>query len=209
MEAKKLPSRGVLILSTAAVMGGSLVWLLRRWRRRRSPGRRLLLNLKDYEAEALRTLPRASAEWLSEGAADGITLTSNEAAWHADGLELMPRGAVDVSTTDLQTILLTQSLPWPVICAPVSRQKLAHPAGELASARAAAASGSVYIAPHSMSCTTEQVAAAATEAAAAAGAGPARLWHQLYFLQGGSEATLAFVRRAEAAGYSEKKKEKR
>jgi hypothetical protein len=134
--------RSLLALSTlsvAAAVGSSMAWLILRWRRR--PVTRLL-NVKDYEAEASRKLPRALGEWIAEGAADGITLNSNEAAWSADGFELMPRGAVDVSEIDLRTTCLSHSMPWPVICAPVSH------AGELASARAAAAAGTVFVVSH-------------------------------------------------------------
>jgi isopentenyl diphosphate isomerase/L-lactate dehydrogenase-like FMN-dependent dehydrogenase len=189
-----LHQRGLLALSAlsvAAAVGSSMAWLILRWRRR--PVTRLL-NVKDYEAEASRKLPRALGEWIAEGAADGITLNSNEAAWSADGFELMPRGAVDVSEIDLRTTCLSHSMPWPVICAPVSH------AGELASARAAAATGTVFVASHAMSHTIEEVAAEAAAAAAAAGSGPARLWHQFHFLPT-REGSLAFVRRVEQAGF--------
>ena len=55
----------------------------------------------DYQEAAKERLPVANFEWISEGAADDHTLHANQSAWSAPGLELMPRGAVDVSSINL------------------------------------------------------------------------------------------------------------
>ena len=140
-----------------------------------------LLTLDDYEDASITALPHAHREWIADGAADGITLRANRAAWSMPILDLMPRGAVDVSQLDLSTSLLGGAvrLNWPVLVAPTSYQKLAHPQGELASAAAAAASGTHFVASHAMSYTSEAVADASRAAATVSGAG---LWQQLYFL---------------------------
>jgi hypothetical protein len=113
--------------------------------------------LADYEEEARRSIPHAHFEWISEGAADEETLRANEGAWCSPGLELMPRGAVDVGTVDLSVELtaIGSTLSWPVLVAPTSYQKLAHPDGEVATATAAARCDTCFVASHAMSCTSE------------------------------------------------------
>jgi len=113
--------------------------------------------LADYEAEARRSIPHSHFEWISEGAADEETLRANEGAWCSPGLELMPRGAVDVGTVDLSVELtaIGSTLSWPVLVAPTSYQKLAHPDGEVATATAAARCDTCFVASHAMSCTSE------------------------------------------------------
>ena len=80
----------------------------------------------------------------------------------------------------------------PVLFAPVGVQTLAHPEGELASARAAADLKLTYI--HSTQ------AAYSMEEVAAANGGGSR-WYQLYWPTD-DELTVSFLRRARAAGYT-------
>ena len=93
---------------------------------------------------------------------------------------------------DLSTSVLGTRMPAPVLFAPVGVQKLAHPDGELASARAAADMKLTYI--HST-----QAAYSIEEVAAANGEGSR--WYQLYWPTD-DELTVSFLRRARAAGYS-------
>jgi isopentenyl diphosphate isomerase/L-lactate dehydrogenase-like FMN-dependent dehydrogenase len=79
-----------------------------------------------------------------------------------------------------------------VLLAPVGVQAIVHPDGELASARAAAATGVPYIHSTAASHSIE-------EAAEANGDGPR--WFQLYW-PSDPELTKSFLSRAEAAGYS-------
>jgi len=113
----------------------------------------------------------------------------------------MPRGAVDVSCIETNTQILGGKLrlSWPVLVAPTSYQKLAHIAGELDSARAAAAMDTVFVASMAMSYTSEDVACAVDAVAGAAG--PALRWQQLYFLND-KVKMMNFVRRVEEHGYS-------
>ncbi len=77
---------------------------------------------------------------------------------------------VDVSAIDTTCTLLGRRLATPVLLAPMAAQRLLHPDGELASARAAGAAGTVY-------CLSTRATADIAEVAAAA-SGP--LWFQLY-----------------------------
>jgi 4-hydroxymandelate oxidase len=52
---------------------------------------------------------------------------------------------VDVSQRDLSTQILGQSLQLPILIAPMAFQCLAHPEGEIATAKAAAKLGSVMV----------------------------------------------------------------
>lgn len=79
----------------------------------------------------------------------------------------------------------------PMLIAPTAFHRLAHPDGEAATARAAAAAGTIMTLSTLSNCSIEEVAAAA--------AGP--LWFQLYVYRD-REATRELVGRAEAAGYS-------
>ena len=79
----------------------------------------------------------------------------------------------------------------PVIVAPTAFHKLAHPDGEVATARAAGAAGTLMILSTLSTTSIEDVMAAAT--------GP--VWFQLYVYKDRG-ATKALVERAEAAGCS-------
>ena len=55
---------------------------------------------------------------------------------------IVPRMLRDVAERELATTVLGTELPAPVLLAPIGVQTIVHPEGELATARAAAASGS-------------------------------------------------------------------
>jgi len=144
----------------------------------------------DLEREAMSRLDPVHADFFAGAAGDESTLRANLAAF--ERVRLRPRVLRDVSKRDLTTHLLGHRLSMPVLVSPTAFHRLAHPDGELATARAVAQAGTVLVV--SMAATTglEQIAAAA---------GPqADLWMQLY-LQPDHEVTVGLVRRAEAAGY--------
>jgi isopentenyl diphosphate isomerase/L-lactate dehydrogenase-like FMN-dependent dehydrogenase len=129
-----------------------------------------------------------SYEYVAGGSAQDVTLAANLAAFA--GWSIYPRLLADVSAGHLGLTLAGQPLSNPVLLAPVAFQKLAHPLGELETARAAQAVQSCLVTSTLSSCTLEDVARAA---------GPGH-WFQLYF-QPTREATLDLLARAEAAGY--------
>jgi 4-hydroxymandelate oxidase len=124
--------------------------------------------LRALEQAARERLDPAVYDYYAGGAGDEQTLADNVAAWRR--VWLRPRALVDVSAADPATELLGHRLALPVLLAPMAAQRLLHPDGEVASARAAGAAGTVF-------CLSTRATADVAEVAAAAG-GP--LWFQLY-----------------------------
>jgi hypothetical protein len=90
------------------------------------------LNLHDYETAARAVLPRMNYDYIARAAGDEVTLRSNRAAF--DRWRTLPR-VLRGGTATLGTTVLGQSVSMPVVVAPTSLNRLAHPVGELASAR--------------------------------------------------------------------------
>ena len=145
------------------------------------------VNLYDFEAEALARLPRPTRDYFCGGANDEITLERNRAAW--DAIPLHYRVLRDVSTRDLSTSVLGIPVSMPILIAPTACHELAHPDGELATARAAGAAGTLMMISTLANYAMEDISREAT--------GP--LWFQLYVYRDRG-VTLELVRRAEAAG---------
>src|SRR5207248_5682204 len=76
----------------------------------------------------------------------------------------------DLAVRDLSTEILGTEMPAPVLLAPVGVQTLLHPAGELASARAAAAVGLPFVTSTASATALEEIAEAN---------GDGRRWFQL------------------------------
>jgi 4-hydroxymandelate oxidase len=146
------------------------------------------VNLHDFERLARERLPAMVVEYVAGGSADEVTMRRNRDALEA--LRLMPRVLVDVSAIDTRLELLGETLPFPVLLAPAGFQRLLHPKGERATARAAAAAGTILV--------VSTVSTTALEDVAAAADGP--LWFQLY-VQRDRGYTRELLERVEAAGY--------
>jgi 4-hydroxymandelate oxidase len=145
------------------------------------------LNLFELEALARARVTGAAWDYFASGAADELTLRDNRAAF--DRLRLAYRVLVDVARRDLTTTVLGQPVALPVVIAPTAFHKLADPAGEVATARAAGAAGTVMILSTLSNTAVEEVVAAAS--------GP--IWFQLYVYKDRG-ATAGLVARAAAAG---------
>lgn len=148
-----------------------------------------LLNLREYEQFARVLLPKMVHDYYAGGAADEITVRENEKAWTR--IRLRPRVLVDVSACDLSTSNLGQPVSMPLMIAPAALNALAHPEGELAVARAAAAAGIVQVVSTLSSYRLEDVAAASD----------GKRWFQLYCYRDRA-ITQELVERAEAAGFA-------
>jgi isopentenyl diphosphate isomerase/L-lactate dehydrogenase-like FMN-dependent dehydrogenase len=148
-----------------------------------------LLNVSDYERAAEERLDPASYGYFAGGANDEWTLRENVAAFGR--WVLRPRMLVDVSALTGATTVLGTEVSFPVLVAPMAFQGLAHPDGERAMARGAAAAGTVM-------CLSTLSTAGLEEAAEAAPDG-AR-WFQLYWGPDRSKVQ-ELVDRAVAAGY--------
>src|ERR671914_1820651 len=100
------------------------------------------INLYDYEALARQRLPQMVYDYYVGGAGDERTVQENQRVWGR--VRLRPRMLVDVSERDLSTTILGQPISMPVLTAPAAFHAMAHPDGECAVARAAAAAGIIH-----------------------------------------------------------------
>jgi 4-hydroxymandelate oxidase len=147
-----------------------------------------LLTIDDFEAEAKQRLTAMAYDYYRGGADTEATLRENRQAFSRYCLYY--RVLVDVAERDLSTTVLGSEVAMPILIAPTAYHRLAHPDGEFATARAASALSTVYIASTLATCSLEDVARAA--------AGPK--WFQLY-VHKDRELTRDLVLRAKAAGY--------
>ncbi len=147
------------------------------------------INLWDFELAAEAALEPMAWRYFSRGAGDERTLRENRLAFERH--RLRPRVLVDVGCRSLATTVLGRPTSWPVLVAPMAFHGLACEDAEAATARAAAAEGTVLCVSTMANLPLEQVRAAAPNA---------RQWFQLY-VQRDRGATAELVRRAAAAGY--------
>lgn len=156
-----------------------------------------LRSLADYERRAAAHMAPGVWRHVQEGAGREITLRENRAAF--DRIGLLPRAMADLSgTTRIE--LFGRSHATPIMLAPIAYQRLAHPDGELATARAATALDTGMVASTLSSVRLEDIAACARLLAAELARPAPPLWFQLY-LQQERAHSLELVRRAEEAGY--------
>jgi 4-hydroxymandelate oxidase len=147
------------------------------------------INLFEYQTLASQQLPAMARDYYASGSWDEITLRDNRAAF--ERYKLRPRMLVDVSQRDLSTTILGQSLPLPILIAPMAFQCLAHPEGEIGTAKAAAKLGSVMVLSTLATTSMEDVASARSQTPQ---------WFQLY-VHRDRGLTRALVERAHAAGF--------
>lgn len=148
----------------------------------------LLITVEDYEEAAKKILPKMAYDYFRSGADDERTLEANRRAFKR--YEIWYRVLVDVSEVDLSADVLGTSIAFPVLVAPTAFHRLAHPDGEVATARGAAEAGTIY--------TLSTLATRTIEDVAAAPKGPK--WFQLYVLKDRGQ-TKSLAERAEAAGF--------
>ncbi len=98
-----------------------------------------LLNLREFEGAAAARLPRMVFDYYAGGAGDEVTLGAASDAW--DDLSIAIACCATVSQRDLSARVLGDDLGFPLLVAPMAFQRLAHPDGEIATMRAAAAAG--------------------------------------------------------------------
>src|SRR5215207_3420516 len=144
------------------------------------------ITVDELEPLARARMEPAAWDYYAGGAGDEVTIADNRDAWNQ--LRLRPRVLVDVSRVDLGTRAFGATLAHPVIVAPTAAHALAHPDGEAATARGAAAAGALMTLSTISSSTMEEVAEVAAEAPR---------WFQLY-PPTDREATRALVERAVA-----------
>jgi L-lactate dehydrogenase (cytochrome) len=145
-------------------------------------------SILDIRESARRRLPSPIFNILDGAAETEATARRNTMAF--DELRLVPRCLVDVGQVDTSTQLFGQTLQWPVYCSPTGSSRLFHPEGELAVARAAARSGTLYGLSTASTHSIETVGAATN--------GPKMF--QLYICKD-RDFTRRLVERAKRAGF--------
>ena len=146
------------------------------------------VTVDDYEPVARERLPADVYDYYAGGAGDEWTLAENRHAF--ERWNLRPRFLRGASDPDTSTEILGTRLSFPVLLAPWAYQRMAHPEGELATAKAAARAGTIMVVSSTAEAFLEEVAAA-TE-------GPK--WWQLYVAEDRG-FTADMLGRVVAAGF--------
>jgi isopentenyl diphosphate isomerase/L-lactate dehydrogenase-like FMN-dependent dehydrogenase len=145
------------------------------------------LNVMDFEEAARRKVLPVHWAYMASGVDDDATLRANREGFRH--VQLRPRRLRDATKVDMRTDLFGATYDSPIFTCPTSGEKLLHPDGELAVARATKARGTLQMLSTSTSTGVEDVNSAH--------GGP--VWYQLY-APTAWEACEKLVRRVEAAG---------
>ncbi len=146
------------------------------------------INLFEFETAARERLPKEEYDYIAGGATDELSVERNRRAY--ESWALRPRVLRDVSALDLSTTVLGAKVSLPVLIAPCGGHQKAHPEGEFATYRAAAACGTVFAVSANASADFGELARAAS----------GRLWLQLYPFRD-REMTKDWLKRAKDLGY--------
>ncbi|KAB2610986.1 peroxisomal (S)-2-hydroxy-acid oxidase GLO4-like [Pyrus ussuriensis x Pyrus communis] len=146
------------------------------------------VNVNEYQELARQALPKMYYDYYTGGAEDQHTLKENVEAFRR--ITLRPRILVDVSRVDMSTTILGYKISAPIMLAPTAMHQLAHPEGEVATARAAAACNTIMILSYMSTCTVEEVASSCN----------AVRFFQIYVYKR-RDISAQMVRRAEKNGY--------
>ncbi len=151
---------------------------------------KITTDLANLEDQAAATLSPEALGYIVASAGSGSTARANRAAF--EQWRIAPRMLRGSAERDHSCTVLGTTMPAPLLIAPVGIQTLAHPEGELATVRAAAALGVPYIHSTQASHSFEQVAEAG---------GDAPRWYQLYWPTDQS-VLLSFLQRAKNTGFT-------
>ncbi|KAF9587729.1 hypothetical protein IFM89_004706 [Coptis chinensis] len=146
------------------------------------------INMNEFQELAKQALPKMYYDYHTGGAEDQYTLKENVEAFSR--ILFQPRILLDVSRINLSTTVLGYNLSSPIMLAPTGCHKLAHPEGEIATARAAAACKTIMVLSCMSTCTVEEVASSCD----------AIRFFQLYVYRR-RDVSAQLVQRAERCGY--------
>lgn len=146
------------------------------------------VRLEDFEPRARALLPQAIYDYLAGGSEDEAALAGNRAAYARYRFRFKVLSSVP--EPEMACEILGTQFRMPVQLAPTATQKMAHPDGEIAAARAAADAGVAYSLSTLSTVSLEDVGKASTGAK----------WFQLYMYRDRS-ITTDLIERAAAAGY--------
>ncbi|OIT32860.1 PREDICTED: peroxisomal (S)-2-hydroxy-acid oxidase-like isoform X1 [Nicotiana attenuata] len=147
-----------------------------------------ITNVMEYETIAKEKLPKMIYDYYASGAEDQWTLQENRNAFSR--ILFRPRILVDVSNIDTTTSVLGFKVSMPIMVAPTAMQKMAHPEGEYATARATSAAGTIMTLSSWATSSVEEVAST----------GPGIRFFQLYVYKD-RNVVRQLVKRAERAGF--------
>ncbi|XP_026430357.1 peroxisomal (S)-2-hydroxy-acid oxidase GLO4-like [Papaver somniferum] len=115
-----------------------------------------VVNVSEFQHLAKQILPKMHYDYFSGGAEDENTLRENVEAFRR--ITFRPRVLIDVSKINLSTSILGYNMSSPIMVAPTAFHCLAHSEGEVATAKAAAASNTIMVLSFSSTRTIEEVA---------------------------------------------------
>jgi lactate 2-monooxygenase len=144
---------------------------------------------EEWEARAAEVLEPGPFDYIAGGAGSESTMRANLEAF--ERRRLRPRMLTGNRERDLSVDVLGLRSPAPFLLAPIGVLSIAHPDGELAVARASAATGVPMLLSSAASHSLEEVAREL---------GETPRWFQLYWVSA-REMVASLVRRAEEAHY--------
>ncbi len=145
-----------------------------------------LFTIDEFEEAARSRLETSVYEYIASGAGDDDTLHHNRRS--LERWRVLPRAMVDVTDLSTGSTVLGRPTSLPLLIAPSALQRLSHPDGEMAMAKAAAAADIPMILSMNASTPLEEVAASG-----------AATWLQLYIYRD-RQVTEDLVARASSAG---------
>ena len=99
-------------------------------------------NFNDFRKLAKKKLPAPIFHYIDGGSDDEVTLRRNTSAF--DDCDLIPNILASVGKPDLSTTIFGRKIDMPIFLSPTAMQRLYHPDGDKASARAAEKFGTFY-----------------------------------------------------------------
>ena len=99
-------------------------------------------NFEDFRKLAKKKLPAPIFHYIDGGSDDEVTLKRNTSAF--DECDLVPNILASVGTPDLSTTVFGRKIDMPIFLSPTAMQRLYHPDGDKASAKAANKFGTFY-----------------------------------------------------------------
>ncbi len=148
------------------------------------------VSAEEWESLAREKLDAGAFDYIAGGAGGESTMRANREAF--ERRRIRPRMLTGNTKRELGVEILGTTSPAPFLLAPVGVLSIAHPEGEVAVARAAAALGIPFTLSSAASSSIEEIAEAM---------GDAPRWFQLYWIND-REIIASLLERAEAAGFS-------
>ncbi|XP_065311571.1 2-Hydroxyacid oxidase 1-like isoform X2 [Dermacentor albipictus] len=149
-----------------------------------------MTTIADVQRLGEAKLDDAIRGYIGGGAGEEQTLGENITAFRR--FRFRPRVLVDVSMPSTSTVVLRETIAFPIGLAPTAAQRIAHVEGEIAAAQAAQEARTLMILSSMSSTTIEDVRSSAPDLL---------LWQQIYLFRNRS-LTESLVRRAEKQGFA-------